>query len=457
MKKRSTSIILMLILIIFSSSVLAAERVSLGFIYGASDGINLVDRTNGAINQVSPTCLDLSQKGDLVVTKDLTHTFVQAMKEREILVTPFLSNHWVRSKGIAAIKNTENLTNQIVNVVLEYDLDGINVDIENLTPDDKESFSEFVRVLREKLPKEKLLSVCVAANPTGTEAGWQGSYDYQKLGEYANYLFIMAYDEHGQGGACGPVASNEFVENSIKYALEQVSKDKIVLGIPLYGRYWKNGADVGGEAVAIGAVPTLISRNKGIVKYDETIGEACVEFTINNPDIRSKINGVALEDGDYTMWYQNEESIKFKLNLVNQYDLLGSGVWALGQEKVEVWNYYKNELNKTPYISTEEERNIEIREKFEAMLAYLADLEEPDLFPLKNEMNKTSKIIAKLKEENIEKVELPHIENEIENQVKYIKTIDSLKIKNKKLKRALNQVLEFKNIHHYRLCGKNGK
>jgi len=379
MKFRNVVVITMLIVVTFAGTVLAADRVSLGFIYGTTENVELVDRTNGAINQVSPTCLDLTIKGNLMVTSALTHEFVDAMHERGIIVTPFLSNHWARNKGKAALKNMEKLTNQIAKTVMEYNLDGINVDIENLTSKEKDDFTEFVKLLREKLPEGKLLSVSVAANPEGKDTGWQGSYDYEKLGEYSDYLFVMAYDEHSQGGACGPVASLEFVENSIKYALQYVSKDKIVLGIPLYGRYWKDGEDYGGEAVVIGAVPSLISKNKGVVRYDEAIGEASVKFSINNPKIKSKINGVTLENGNYTIWYQTEASIKAKLNLVNKYDLLGAGVWALGQEKVDVWEYYKNEQNKIPYESPEEVR---IREEYEALVVDMSMLEEPNLFPL---------------------------------------------------------------------------
>ena len=49
---------------------------------------------------------------------------------------------------------------------------------------------------------------------------------------------LMAYDEHYEGGEVGPVAGIEFVEDSIKYALNYVSNNKIVLGVPFYGRYW---------------------------------------------------------------------------------------------------------------------------------------------------------------------------------------------------------------------------
>lgn len=343
----------MLIIIVISTVSYAADRVSLGFLYGNGDQTELVERTNGAINQVSPTWFDISAKGNLVISSAVDEDFIQTMKEMDVKITPFLSNHWSRSKGRAALKNSEDLAQQIVDAIMKYDLDGVNVDIENLTSKDRDDFSDFVNILRDKLPKDKMLTVSVAANPDGIDTGWQGSYDYEKLGEYADYLFIMAYDEHSQGGMCGPVASIDFVENSIKYALEKVSKDKIVVGIPLYGRFWGGDGERDGEAVVIGDVPRLTSRFKGIVEYDKDVKQPCVTFKIAENAVSARVNGKELAPGEYTIWYENKESIVAKLDLVNEYDLLGAGVWALGQEKVEVWDYYYEELNRIPYKEEE--------------------------------------------------------------------------------------------------------
>lgn len=462
MKIRHIILSTMLILGISTSSVLAAERVSLGFIYGADDQVELVDRTNGSINQVSPTCFDINSRGNLVITSELTHEFVAAMKERNIIVTPFLSNHWVRSKGRAALKNAENLTNQIVTAIEEYQLDGVNIDIENLTPDDRDSLSNFVKLLSEKLPEDKILSVSVAANPDASETGWQGSYDYAKLGAYSDYLFVMTYDEHGQGGACGPVASLEFSRKSIEYTLRYVSKDKIVMGIPFFGRYWKNGEDYGGDAIVIGAMPALLSKIHEVIRYDVKVGEACVKFHIENPVRKVKINGKVLENGDYTIWYPNEESIRLKLNLVNEYDLLGAGVWALGQEKVDVWEYYHNELNKIPYISPEEARIQAIREAYEALVVDMSNMEEPNIHPLQNE--KDEKIeIQKVLDESINKErrkeEAANIHVENLKKINLLKDSESLKsdiknIKNEFIQLIKENVSEYKTIHIYQYCRK---
>ncbi len=387
-------------------SVMAADRVSLGFIYDAKDPVALVERTKGAINQVAPTCLNLTKDGNLDFSYEVTKEFVATMHEKGIVVTPFLSNHWVRSKARAALENKETVIKQILEIVSEYQLDGINVDLENLTPADRDNFTEFVKRLREELPKEKILSVCVAANPEGKETGWQGSYDYEKLGIYADYLFIMTYDEHSQGGAEGPVASLPFVEKSIQYALKYVPKDKIVMGIPLFGRYWKEGAMSGGEAVVIGNIPYLVKSTNGMIQYQENIGEPELNFQIEEGQT-IRINGKVLEAGNYTVWFENKESIKAKLALVNQYDLLGAGVWALGQEKVEIWEEYKGLLNQIPYVNEEEQKEIRQREQYEALVMDISKLEVPERFQMKKilesvfvEMEKEEKETKKGKEES---------------------------------------------------------
>ena len=241
MKKCAVSI-LMVILMLVPTMVLAmsGDRVSLGYIYNLSGShTKIVNSSNGNINVVSPTCLDLSNDGHLVINNIFSQEFVSNMHEQNILVTPFLSNHWAKGKGQAALANAEVLADEIVEAINQYHLDGINVDLENLNASDKDKLTDFVRILREKMPEGKVLSIAVACNPNGLTTSWVAAYDYENLAKYADYLVLMAYDEHSSGGLEGPVASIQFVEQSVKLILESVSRDKIVLGMPLYGLFWK--------------------------------------------------------------------------------------------------------------------------------------------------------------------------------------------------------------------------
>jgi spore germination protein YaaH len=179
----------------------AQELLSLGYLYSgtAAQQISYVQRTGGAIDTASPGYFDINVDGSLNLD-NLKTQVIAALQSDGVRVTPFLSNHWDRQKGKAALQNMEALTDQIAEAVALYNLDGVQVDIENLTEAQRSDYVAFVALLRQKLGWGKELSVAVAANPKGSSTGWAGSYNYAALAQYADYLVIMAYDEHYEGG-----------------------------------------------------------------------------------------------------------------------------------------------------------------------------------------------------------------------------------------------------------------
>ena len=311
--------------------------------FGNTDSyLSQIDQTKGNLNLVAPSFFDINPDGTLKVTNQFSEKLVSEVHKRNMKVVPFLSNHWDRELGRTALANREALSSQIASFIMKNNLDGVNVDIENVTDDDRDAFTDLVKLLRNKLPKDKEVSVAVAANPYGWTQGWHGSYDYKALASYANYLFIMAYDEHYQGGTAGPVASSDWVDKSIQYALNQgVSKDKIVLGVPFFGRYWKDGSAVGGYGVGVNQVESLISKYKGVVSYDQTKQSPKATITIKSGDQLPVIHGKTLQPGTYVFWYENLTSLKAKVDLVHKYDLKGTGSWSLGDENTAIWSNYK--------------------------------------------------------------------------------------------------------------------
>lgn len=334
---------LLLAIICMNVSSVSQARFNMSYLYGGYDYISLVDRTKGALNEVSPSYFDLNSDGSLKLNTVDTN-LVKAMHDRGITVVPFLSNHWDRSLGRKALVGRIKLVNQIVQAVNKYNLDGVNVDLENLTESDRNNYVELIKLLREKLPSNKTVAVAVAPNPYGWNSGWQGSYDYKELAKYSDYIMLMAYDEHYEGGSCGPVASLEFVEKSIQYALKYVPNDKLVLGIPFYGRYWQNGNEYGGYGVTNAKIENIINKYSSKVNYDENVHSAKAVVIIKEGELCPVINGKALKAGTYTFWYENEKSITKKLELIKKYNLKGSGSWSLGQENAETWEYYRNVL-----------------------------------------------------------------------------------------------------------------
>ena len=73
-----------------------------------------------------------------MLTPAVEQAFVDEMHRRGILVVPFLSNHWDRELGQAALTNRKKLAGQIAEAVEKYNLDGINVALENLTEHERD-------------------------------------------------------------------------------------------------------------------------------------------------------------------------------------------------------------------------------------------------------------------------------------------------------------------------------
>ncbi len=322
-------------LIIFTPKV-NANKYIMTYLYGTGNYSEMVEERDNKFDEVSPSYFDITENGTLKIN-DIDKTFVCEMKNKGIKVVPFLSNHWDRKIGRKAVNNFEYISTQIAKSVVENDLDGVNVDIENLTEADEENYTNLVKRIREKMPSDKMLVVSAAANPYGIKVGWQGSYNYKELSKYADYLMIMAYDEHYEGGAAGPVASIRFVENSLQYALKNVSKEKLVLGVPMYGRYWNVKTGEGGEAISLKKLDEIVKKYNSEITYDEKTQSVKAIVTIKSTDSFPTIGGKTLKTGQYEFWYENEKSMEAKLALIEKYDIKGVGMWKIGLETQETW------------------------------------------------------------------------------------------------------------------------
>lgn len=309
-----------------------------------------IDRAQNSLNVVTPHYFSLKSDGSLLINTSLINTtFINDMHKKGVKVVPFIQNAWGDGTALA---NRDALAKQIANAIATYNLDGVNIDLEGLNETYRDNYTDFMKKLRMQIPKHKQVSIAVAANPYNWTTGWHGSYDYKKLSDALtgpnDYLMVMAYDESYRGGPEGPVASLSFVEDSITYTLKkQVPAEKIVLGIPFYGRIWGNNTSFNGTGVSHHQINAIMDQYKGTAKvtFDSTSQTPKLTFTMKSGDPTFRIAGKDLIPGTYTIWFDNEKSLKKKLILVQKYNLRGTGSWSLSQEDPQMWNYYNLWLN----------------------------------------------------------------------------------------------------------------
>lgn len=213
---------------------------------------------------------------------------------------------------------------EILHLVRSRQYDGINLDMENVDPRDRDHLTAFVAELRDALaPAGYLLTVAVPAQVAhDPHHQWSGAFDYAALGRLADYIVIMTYDEHWAGGAPGPVASMPWVERVVAYARQAMPAGKIILGLAAYGYDWPAA---GGAARALSArqAMNLATAHNAAIQWDDTAQTPY--FTYWSGGSRRIVH------------FENRYSAAFKLALARREGLAGVALWRLGLEEADLW------------------------------------------------------------------------------------------------------------------------
>lgn len=228
-------------------------------------------------------------------------------------------------------KLRESMINDILEYIKKYKLDGINIDFEYMYMADNEAFSRF---LIELAPQLRARGICLSVDVTAPNGGenWSLCYNRNLIGEVADYIVFMGYDQYGTS-TVGTTSGYNWLVNSINnfVGYEEVPSEKIILGLPFYTKLWKtkDGVKAEGSVVSIKNIDSAIPANCQ-KEWLKELQQYYIQYT---------------KDGyTYKMWIEDEESFSKKINLVNEYNLAGAGYWRKGMESDEIWKIIKNSL-----------------------------------------------------------------------------------------------------------------
>ena len=223
-----------------------------------------------------------------------------------------------------------NIINNLINTAIEYDLDGINIDFEDIGVDAGEGFIEFIREL--SIPCRA--NGIVLSVDNYVPMGYNDYYRRDEQGVVADYVIIMGYDEHhGNSKEAGSVASIDFVEDGITKTIDEVPAQKVINAVPFYTRIWEtNGDSVTSQVVGMDMADEYVANHSIDIRWDE---ETCQNYG-------------EYESGNslYQVWLEDDESIRVKLNVMDNYKIAGVAEWRLGLEKPSVWTAIEEYINK---------------------------------------------------------------------------------------------------------------
>jgi len=292
------------------------------------------------VNVVSPLFFYLDENTGALKENvgEAGKSYIQWAHSNGYKVWPMISNAEAGIKITSNILNSYTKRQALIQSIVEkcalYDIDGINVDFENMYEADKDKFSRFII---EFVPRMQEMGIVVSVDVTAPDGdpNWSRCYDRNVIGDVADYLVFMAYDQYGTSSTKpGTTAGFNWVETNLKKIIDYdvVDPEKIILGMPFYTRQWTIAPD--GKIKSKPAVSMMDIKipNNVEKQWDEDLKQYYIEYKSGKNTIK--------------MWIEDGTSIKEKVSLVTKYNLGGTSCWRKDMETSNVWTIIKEELAK---------------------------------------------------------------------------------------------------------------
>jgi len=385
-------LLLFLLWIIFPVGVKAAGPEIAGWVpYWTSDaGVEEVIDNLGDVDIIYPFVYEIEGRGTIVAKANLDRgvweDLLDEAKDERIEIIPTIA--WFDGEAIHDVLSDRRSRNQLIDdiedLVDDNNYDGINIDFENKKAETIDHFSRFLRDLNRALGRDTLTCAIEARMrpehrfrtvPSKIEY----ANDYKAINRYCDWVELMTYDqqradlyfnEKRRGLPYNPVADIDWVEHVLEFALEDIDADKIMLGIPTYGRaydvtvapdWYRDytavasvdhsravvladdiydvpiGRTAGGEAVityfpndSVWQIFNQLPTPAGTPKGFETAAKALLVANLANVEIPVRI-----------LTWGDAKAAKDKLDLARKYDLKGVAFFKFdGEEDEEIWDLF---------------------------------------------------------------------------------------------------------------------
>ncbi|UVI33223.1 S-layer homology domain-containing protein [Paenibacillus spongiae] len=309
----------------------ARPKVQLGWQYNQTT--EQYERTilQSNVNTLSPRWYFLAESG--TITDGTDRSLITWAKKYNKKVWAMVGNrsdarltHLMLSDSSLRTAAINNLTG----LVKKYSLDGLDIDFENVAPEDRSALTAFMKELSVKLHGVGAVLAVNVSPDLGTD--WTEAFDYRALGKSADYIILMGYDEHYSGSPqAGSNASLPFVKKGLDRLFAAVPHGKVILGLPLFNKDWTLSSQ--GEIISTSFM-SLLEQNDRIhsissrLVWDSYLGQYTVNYT---------------QSGfRHSIWVEEGRSLSAKYKLAVDGSAAGFAYWYAGGESPDIWTSLSN-------------------------------------------------------------------------------------------------------------------
>jgi len=293
----------------------------------------------GAIDEVSVDWLQSRADGS-VQAPQLDASFIAEARDKDCRVIVTLTDydeatHQFDPAIAKAILATAQTRRRHVAAVADWcrenEVDGVDVDWEALTAEQRNGFSKFVEELARRLHKDGRL-IAVDVYPKTSEPGvWDGprAQDWRRLGRAVDQFRVMTYNYSGSWSGPGPLSPPAWMDAVLDFAETQVKPRKIVMGVGFYGRDWRG------------------AQTTDLVWADvQQIRSADKPRASRGPSAELMLS-YSRDGAEHTAFFPDAKAIDAKLlMLLEQHPhIRGVYCWTMGQEDPAAWKVLRKRLH----------------------------------------------------------------------------------------------------------------
>lgn len=307
--------------------LLKNEKITLAwFQVSGTAGNSSIDNnmsTISGVNVIAPTWYSVTDASGNM-SSYASADFVSKMHQRGIdvwaLVSDFDTNVDFAQLYSSKAART-NMVNKLVGEAKSYGFDGINLDYENIKSAYAKDYLQFVRELSVACERNGI----VLSTDNYKPEAYNRCYNLKEQSKFVDYVIVMAYDEHYAGTDAGSVASLPFVKEAVEDTVQLVGKEHVIAGIPFYTRIWTTtDGNTTSRAVGMQAAIDQLNSDGQVALWNDDCGQYVASYTVGSSTRQ--------------IWFEEEKSIKAKMQVIQQENTAGVACWKLGLEKSTVWS-----------------------------------------------------------------------------------------------------------------------
>lgn len=229
---------------------------------------------------------------------------------------------------LASPENRARLLTNILSVLRNKGYQGLNIDFENVLPQDRELYNEFLQESVDALHRAGFfVSTSLAPKISGEQKGLlYEAHDYPAHGRIADFVVLMTYEWGYRLGPPRAVSPLNEIKRVLDYAVTVIPRDKILMGFQLYARDWIIPHVQGREAETYSPQEAIARATKygATIQYDSVAASPFFYYTDE-------------QGRQHEVWFEDARSAQAKFDLIKDYKLRGVSYWVLGFAYPQNW------------------------------------------------------------------------------------------------------------------------